>query len=547
MKKLLSVLALLSTSIMAMGANNITFADTNVKAICVENWDTNHDNELSYEEAAAVTNLGDVFFDRNDITSFDEFQFFTGVTQLEIPKSGDDGPITIIDWGDDWNEDALSGTFAKCYSLKSIIIPQSVTSIGKHAFANCSSLTSIEIPSSVTSIGESAFYGCNGIKVIVKDLKAWCNIKMRRESHGEFNQGDDWSRSEAPFQSWYLYSDKNKSVTNLVIPDGTTVIRDGVFENCKSLTSVTISGSVKTMEYAAFYNCPNLTTITLNDGATSIGKNAFSGCEKLASVTIPSSVTTIGGAAFSGCNDVKFIVKDLAAWCGIDFDNENVFEAGMPMNNPSNPLQAGFLYSDEDTPVTNLVIPDGVTAITKNAFYACKNLKSIAIPNSVKSIGAYAFADIIGPSSVVIPNGVTYIGCSAFASSSLTSVNIGSHVEEIGILAFFGCFDLTSVTVNNPNPPIIGYSQDGDPSYQRLFFDPPTAEDVFSNYENITLYVPQGAKTAYQTADVWKEFLKIEEKKSSGGLKGDMNNDGVLDITDALIIIDYVLGRDVSF
>jgi hypothetical protein len=58
----------------------ITFADANVKAICVANWDTNGDGELSEEEAAAVTSLGVVFKGNTEITSFDELQYFTGLT-----------------------------------------------------------------------------------------------------------------------------------------------------------------------------------------------------------------------------------------------------------------------------------------------------------------------------------------------------------------------------------------------------------------------------------------------------------------------------------
>ena len=60
----------------------IQFADANVKAICVENWDINGDGELSKEEAAAVTDIGKTFENNTDITSFEEFQHFTGLKQI---------------------------------------------------------------------------------------------------------------------------------------------------------------------------------------------------------------------------------------------------------------------------------------------------------------------------------------------------------------------------------------------------------------------------------------------------------------------------------
>lgn len=93
------------------------FADANVEAICVTNWDTDGDGYLSYEEAENVTTLGDVLKGNTSITSFNELQYFTGLT-----------------------------------------------SINNSAFHGCSNLTSISIPKNVTSIGESAFSGCINLK-----------------------------------------------------------------------------------------------------------------------------------------------------------------------------------------------------------------------------------------------------------------------------------------------------------------------------------------------------------------------------------------------
>jgi len=121
----------------------IAFADGKVKQICVGNWDTDGDGELSYEEAAAVTNLGSVFQGQN-ITSFDELQYFTSVTDIDT-----------------------FGAFAWCNGLTSITIPESVKTIGYWAFAWCSSLTSITIPGNVTSIGIQAFLWCSGLTSVI--------------------------------------------------------------------------------------------------------------------------------------------------------------------------------------------------------------------------------------------------------------------------------------------------------------------------------------------------------------------------------------------
>ena len=157
MKRLITIL--LSVMPLIAWCDNISFADANVKAICVANWDTSGDGELSYAEAEAVKDLGRVFSNNNNITSFDELQYFTGLqsigqfafyrctglTSINIPNS-----VTTI----------AAMAFSGCSGLTSIKIPNSVTTIDYQAFSNCRGLTSINIPNSVTTIGNDAFGSC---------------------------------------------------------------------------------------------------------------------------------------------------------------------------------------------------------------------------------------------------------------------------------------------------------------------------------------------------------------------------------------------------
>ena len=123
----------------------ITFADNAVKTLCVDNWDTSHDGELSIAEAAAVTDLGTVFEDHSEITSFAELRYFAGLTSI--------GNLA----------------FYYCSKLTTIEIPYTVTSIGDIAFFNCTSLTALTIHKNVTSIGRNAFSICNGLTAITVD------------------------------------------------------------------------------------------------------------------------------------------------------------------------------------------------------------------------------------------------------------------------------------------------------------------------------------------------------------------------------------------
>ncbi len=120
---------------------NIVFADPDVKAIVANAFGT--DGEITEEQAAAVTTFmsGDdsstnKFRSNLSVNSFDEFAYFTGVTEI----------------GDN--------TFKGCLNMTSITIPANVTSIGESAFNTCESLTTVTIPSSVSSISNSAFLAC---------------------------------------------------------------------------------------------------------------------------------------------------------------------------------------------------------------------------------------------------------------------------------------------------------------------------------------------------------------------------------------------------
>ena len=352
--------------------------------------------------------------------------------------------------------------------ITDLVIPDGVTHIGHYAFYNCSGLTSVTIPSSVASVGNDAFDGCTGLqKVIVQDIAAWCKISF-----------DNLNANPLAY-AYHIYSDENTEITDLVIPYGVTHIGHYAFYNCSGLTSVTIPSSVASVGNDAFDGCTGLQKVIVQDiaawckisfdnlnanplayayhiysdenteitdlvipnGVTSIGKWTFLNCSGLTSVMIPNSVTSIGYYAFAGCTGLqKVIIQDIAAWCKISFKDDD-----------SNPLSfVHHLYSDENTEIKDLVIPNDVTSIGKWTFEGCSGLTSVEIPSSVTSIGEGAFWDCSGLTSVTIPNSVTSIKNATFwGCSGLTSIEIPNSVTSIGEYAFANCFGLTFVEIPN--------------------------------------------------------------------------------------------------
>ena len=317
----------------------------------------------------------------------------------------DTGVLTISGTGYmyNWNYYGDVPWFSNRSSVKTVVIPDSVTSIGRWAFGYCESLTSVTIPDSVTSIGSCAFYDCTGLTSITIP-----------DSVTSIGNGAFYNCT---------------GLTSVTIPDSVTSIGRIAFGYCESLTSVTIGNSVTSIGAYAFYNCTSLTSVTIPDSVTSIGDWAFENCTGLTSVTIPDSVTSIGDEAFAFCDSLTSVTI-----------GNSVTSIG----------DEAFAFCDSLTSVT---IGNSVTSIGNSAFEDCTGLTSITIPDSVTSIGDYAFFDCSGLTSVTIPDSVTSIGGSAFSGcTGLTSVTIPDSVTSIGDEAFNNCTRLTSITVKEGNP-----------------------------------------------------------------------------------------------
>lgn len=159
--------------------------------------------------------------------------------------------------------------FYQCKSLGTATIGNGVTTIGKSAFYNCTNMTGITIGTSVAQIDSAAFAGCSALnRVDITDLAAWCNITF----------SDSTSNPLDYAKNLYL---NGTLVTRLIIPNTVTTIKDYCFYDADCIKSATIHDGVTSIGYRAFQNCEGLTNVSIGSGVLTIGDNAFEYCRNL--------------------------------------------------------------------------------------------------------------------------------------------------------------------------------------------------------------------------------------------------------------------------
>lgn len=375
--------------------NNIHFADNVVKSICVANWDTDHDGELSYPEAAAVKSIGSVFNSKTTITSFDEFKYFTGVTSLYYE-------------------------FEYCNNLMTISIPESVTDIGGYALYGVHHVyfTGLTVPHfDKYSDDEDEYYAC---------FSDYAVIHVRPEVYLSFLPAptkDKYVKTvvvDVPNNEvWYISN--NNSVLDISTYAEPTPFGANLISNTYSdgIGKMVFDAPVSQVGRNAFMVNERLTSVFLPESVTYVSSTAFGYCTMLNCVVLPLSLERIGRAAFEHCG-LQYIVLPPQSRIIDDSSFPSLNPSLIPFN-----LSSNMSYVYQNNQWSNRLVQDGVLIEV--------------MPNT----RSFTLSDL------------ATIGPWAAGNCKLESLTIGSQCTRIGESAFRNCTALTSIIFLGDTPPQI--------------------------------------------------------------------------------------------
>ena len=414
--------------------DSVTFAsNSNLTAINTTDYEYVENIGWNYYGAfAGCKNLEKIVIP-NSVTSIGEYAFLD-CTNLETIELSDN------------LESIKKETFRNCENLKSISLGAKTTSIEAYAFKNCNKMTSVKlnkglktigafafyqcyaltnisIPASVETIGGGAFCGLNQLKSVI--FESGSKLTFIYTTDYEYAEDNGWgyfgafaeckNLEKIDIPNSVTFIGKNgflncKNLDTIVLSENLEVIKSQTFAGCENLKSISLGSKTTSIEDNAFRNCNKMVSVRFNNGLKYIGEFAFRQCYSLTSISIPASVETIGGGAFFGLSKLK----------NVSFARDSKLTA---INT------TGYCYVDEGgwgyfgafarcQSLTNIVIPDNVTAIGKNTFNGCTGLQSVIIGKHVTDIVNEAFSGCTNLTCIVIPKAVNSIQKNAFLNCS---------------------------------------------------------------------------------------------------------------------------------
>ena len=378
--------------------------------------------------------------------------------------------------------------FSACHDLRVVNIPSGVTTIGQQAFASCLGLQSITLPASVRQVASRAFAECQSMLYVqTPDITAWLGITF----------ADQYAN---PLAMAHRLMADGHDVKNVVIPGNIVAVSPYAFTDCSTLRSVTCEDGVRTIGASAFAGCFNLGSVTLPSTLTSIGSRALADCTTLTAIDVPEGVRELSSSLFSGCTALTGVAL------------------------PSTLTSIASSAFATCTALTGIILADGVTTIGESAFKGCSSLRAVAMPASLTQLGVSAFESCGALTAVTIPDGVQEIKMQTFARcGNLVELTLGSSVNAIRLKAFADSRRLATVTCRGNIPAEV---------------DNP---DVFYRpiYNTARLFVPAGARPLYKSTGIWPWFKTIIGI-NIGMPYGDVNGDGEVNIADVNVVINRI-------
>ena len=275
---------------------------------------------------------------------------YSGLTSIDIPEG-----VAALP----------QDTFYKCYDLESAHLPDSLRTIDRYAFEYCTSLKTINLPEGLTSIGYGTFRNCGLEEIVIpSSITSWGSESFTNDT----------------------------SLRKVTVNSGTDHIAYRAFMNCTSLSEVIIGDSVTTISDQAFSSCTSLESIYLPDNVAYLYNSVFSGCTNLKNVRLSPKTVYISGGVFAACSQLEALELPDGLWTLGD----SVFEGCASLTSltiPETVSSIGVSAFKNCTALAELNIPASISqySIGASMFENCVSLTEITIPDSVRGFDSYAF------------------------------------------------------------------------------------------------------------------------------------------------------------
>ena len=371
--------------------------------------------------------------------------------------------------------------------------------VENYAFENCTSIRKLVIPKQIISLGNGAFKNCTNLESItingnIGDCSGYSATSYNDSDYSVFyNAGANSDKLNVTFGSGvrtipaYLFATGNDEsanvyvhITSVVIGENVTEIGNNAFFKCYDLKKITWGKKLKVIGERAFLDVHGISSIEIPENVTTIEQYAFENCFNVKKIRFPKNTTSLQNGAFKNCTNLESIIingniGDCSGYSATSYNDSDYsvfYNAGANSDKLNVTFGSGvrripaYLFAtgnDESANIyvhiTSVVIGENVTEIGNNAFFKCYDLKKITWGKKLKVIGERAFLDVHGISSIEIPENVTTIEQYAFENCfNVKKIRFPKNTTSLQNGAFKNCTNLESITINGNIGDCSGYS-----------------------------------------------------------------------------------------